>query len=226
MAAPRHLAQLSQLALLVAACDLATKYAAVAVLSGTPVHLTDWLQLTVVHNDKGAFGISLGAYTRQLNLALTLSAIALMVPVSRDLARVDRFAPTALGLIVGGALGNLTSLILSSRGVVDFISVRTGEASATVLNVADVAAYAGLAMLCRTALLLLDRIRREAEPVPVLASATRGLTLVRGDREVPIPLAADGAIRAPRDKRSSTRERRPAAPESLGEPDLRDSTYL
>jgi signal peptidase II len=193
MMASRHLAQLSRLALLVAACDLATKYAAIAVLSGKPIELTDWLRLAVVHNDKGAFSISLGTYTRQLNLALTLCAIALIVPVSRDLARVDRWAPTALGLIVGGALGNLTSLILSTRGVVDFISLRTGPSTAIVLNIADIAAYAGLALLCRTGFLLATQIRLDVPSVPANTTAVRALALVSFDREVAIPLTADRA---------------------------------
>ena len=191
MTASRHLARLSRLALLVAVCDLATKYAATSVLPGAPIDLTDWLRLVVVHNDKGPFGLSLGTYTRQLNLALTLSAIALMVPVSRDLARIDRWSPTALGLIVGGALGNLTSLILSARGVVDFISVRTGDASALVLNVADIAAYSGLALLCRTGFLLVDRIRRDMDVVPARSIGAPALSLVRFDREVAIPRVAD-----------------------------------
>ena len=191
MTAPRHLAQLSQLALLVAACDLATKYAAAAVLPGAPVDLTNWLRLVVLHNDKGAFGLSLGAYTRQLNFALTLCAIALMLPVSRDLARIDRWSPAALGLIVGGALGNLTSLILSANGVIDFISVRTGEASAIVLNVADIAAYSGLGLLCRTGFLLVERIRQDLDVVPALSTGAPALSLVRFDREVAIPRVAD-----------------------------------
>jgi lipoprotein signal peptidase len=191
MTAPRHLVHLARLALLVAACDLATKYAAAAVLPDASIDLTAWLKLALVLNDKGPFGISLGSYTRQLNLAVTLCAIALIVPVSRDLARIDRWAPTALGLIMGGALGNLTSMILSARGVIDFISVRTGEASAVVLNVADVAAYAGLGLLCRTGFLLVDRIRLDMQPVPALAVGAPALALVRFDREVAIPLVVD-----------------------------------
>ncbi|MFN8572779.1 MAG: signal peptidase II [Gemmatimonadaceae bacterium] len=189
---PPHLSLLAQIALVVAIGDLGSKSAAASLLSGTAVELTNWLRLAVVRNDQGAFGISFGAYTRQLNLALTLSAIGLMVPVSRDLARVDRLAPYALGLIVGGALGNLTSLIVSPHGVVDFIAVRTGQASALVLNVADLAAYSGLALLCRTGFLLVSRIRAEAQPIPVLTSSAPAFTLIRTDREVPIPLAADG----------------------------------
>ncbi len=213
MTAPRHMTQLAQLALLVAAVDLTTKYAAVAVLSGAPVEVTDWLSLAVVHNDKGVFGLSLGAYTRQLNLALTLCAIAMIVPVGRDLERIDRWAPTTLGLILGGALGNLTSLILSARGVVDFIAIRTGEASAVVMNVADIAAYTGLALLLRTTFLLVGAIRREQRPVPAGPVRMRDLTLVRFDRQVTIPIAADGtADRAPFNQAIAPRLKRRQAP--------------
>ena len=46
------------------------------------------------------------------------------MPVARDLARIDKAAPRALGLITGGALGNFASLALGPPGVVDFISDR------------------------------------------------------------------------------------------------------
>jgi lipoprotein signal peptidase len=118
----------------------------------------------VVHNAGTAFGLSAGTYTWQLNLALTLAAILLMVPVARDLARIDDAAPRALGLIVGGAVGNLASLLISPPGVVDFISVSIGAHSELVLNVADLAAYIGLAMLLRTGFLIVAEMRRSARP--------------------------------------------------------------
>ena len=68
--------------------------------------------------------------------------------------------PRALGLIVGGALGNLASLITSPAGVVDFIAL-SFESWGIVLNVADVAAYAGLAMILRTGSLIALAIRRD-----------------------------------------------------------------
>ena len=46
-----------------------------------------------MHNDQGAFGWSAGVYTWQLNLALTMAAIVFMIPVTRDLARIDPSAP-------------------------------------------------------------------------------------------------------------------------------------
>ncbi len=165
----RHLIQLARIALLVAVVDLATKAAAKTFLVQEPGSFTSTLQLAVVHNNAGAFGWSAGAYTWQLNLALTLSAIVFMVPVTRDLARIDNSAPRALGLIVGGALGNLASLVTSPSGVIDFIAVNF-ERWGIVLNVADVAAYAGLAMILRTGFLIGVAILRDRRAPTLQAS--------------------------------------------------------
>lgn len=168
----RHLTLLSRIALLVTVGDLATKAAAKELLSSEATSFAPWLHFAVVHNDQGAFGWSVGSYTWQLNLALTLAAIVFMVPVTRDLARIDRAAPRALGLIVGGALGNLASLVTSPYGVVDFIQLDF-ENFGIALNVADVAAYTGLAMIVRTGALVVMALVREARaesalPVPDL----------------------------------------------------------
>lgn len=156
----RHLTQLARIALLVTIGDLATKAAAMEILGGETTAFAHWLRLAVVHNDQGAFGWSVGGYTWQLNLALTLAAIVLTIPVARDLARVDNSAPRALGLIVGGALGNLASLVTSPYGVVDFIELDFTSVG-VALNVADVAAYAGLVMVLRTGVLVVAALRRE-----------------------------------------------------------------
>jgi lipoprotein signal peptidase len=152
---------LSRIALLVAGGDLLTKFVARRVLGLSTTVADGWVGLTVVHNDAGAFGWSLGSYTWQLNLALTLAAVVFVVPVTRDLTSVDRRAPVALGLIAGGALGNLASLVTSPYGVVDFIQVSWANDRALVLNVADAAAYTGLALLARTAYLIVRAMRDE-----------------------------------------------------------------
>lgn len=156
------LKRLSRIALFVAAGDLSSKWIASRLWSEQPARLTDWISMAVVHNDAGAFGWSVGAYTWQLNLALTFAAVVFIIPVTRDLAHIDRRAPAALGLIVGGALGNLASLVLPPRGVVDFIAVNWSAGHSLVLNVADVAAYAGLAMILRTGVMIAATLRREA----------------------------------------------------------------
>ncbi len=110
----RHLTLLSRIAILVTVGDLATKAAAKELLSSEATWFAPWLHFAVVHNDQGAFGWSAGAYTWQLNLALTLAAIVFMVPVTRDLARIDPSAPRALGLIVGGVATLLAACCCSS----------------------------------------------------------------------------------------------------------------
>ncbi|MCC6928620.1 MAG: signal peptidase II [Gemmatimonadaceae bacterium] len=189
----RHLTLLSRIAILVTVGDLATKAAAKELLSAEATWFAPWLHFAVVHNDKGAFGWSAGIYTWQLNLALTLAAIVFMVPVTRDLARIDPTAPRALGLIVGGALGNLASLVTSPYGVVDFIQLDAAEFG-IALNVADVAAYTGLAMIVRTGALVVLALFKESRaravaPIPDLFHEKAALKQSLGaqsrfDREV------------------------------------------
>jgi lipoprotein signal peptidase len=161
-----------RIALLVAVGDLVTKEAALRFIATEPTVFSSWLRFAVVHNEAAAFGLSLGLYTWQLNLAFTIAAIVVVLPVSGELARVDRVAPRALGLIVGGAVGNLVSLVASPRGVVDFIAVRYGDWG-LVLNVADVAAYAGLAMIVRTGFMIVAELRRTVRPEAAMAFATQ-----------------------------------------------------
>ena len=193
----RTMADLARIALLVAVGDWLTKAVAVRLVASDALLSSDRLHFAVVHNDGTAFGFSAGAYTWQLNMALTLAAIVLMLPVARDLARIDHVAPRALGLIVGGALGNLGSLILGPPGVVDFISIRIGENSGIVLNVADVAAYLGLAMMLRTGFLLVAEIRKTAQPRRTVQIQHWATLRKRAfaDREVPRPVpVGDAAV--------------------------------
>jgi lipoprotein signal peptidase len=186
----KHLVVLTRIAVLVAIGDWLTKAVAARFVGADAVVLTERLRFAVVHNDGTAFGLSAGAYTWQLNLALTIVAIVLMVPVARDLARIDDAAPRALGLIMGGAMGNLASLLLGPPGVVDFISVAIGAHSEFVLNVADIAAYAGLAMMLRTGFLIVAEMRRAVQPrrvVPLQHWSTVARR-VFSDREVPRPV--------------------------------------
>ena len=151
------------------------------------------IRFGVVHNDKGAFGLTAGDYTFELSLALTLAALVLIVPVARDLARIDDRAPTALGLIAGGAIGNLVSLLLSPAGVVDFIAVQRADGAGIVLNVADIGAYAGVAMLMRTAAMVIVAIRRNREETAREASLDRDVALTRlADLELVRVVAREG----------------------------------
>ena len=155
---------LARIAALVALGDLMTKQVALLWIGALDARTTGAaIRFGVVHNDKGAFGLTAGNYTFEVSLALTLAAIILIVPVARDLARIDERAPIALGMIAGGAIGNLVSLLLSPAGVVDFIAIQRADGAGLVLNVADIGAYAGVALLMRTTALVIAEMRRKRE---------------------------------------------------------------
>ncbi|WP_079143335.1 signal peptidase II [Streptomyces noursei] len=134
------------LLLAVAGCayliDLCSKLAVVEKLEyrdPVPV-LGAWLELRVTRNSGAAFGMG-GAMT----ILFTVIAVAVVVAIVR-LARKLYSVPwaIALGLLLGGALGNLTDRLFRSPGglqgaVVDFIAVR----GFSVMNLADWAIVCG-----------------------------------------------------------------------------------
>lgn len=146
---------------LVAYGDLVTKWLAVALWSGeTHPLLGPALGIEVVHNPLGAFSISLGPLTREINIAATVAAVLLSMAVSSRLSRLDRGAPESLGLIAGAGIGNLTSMF-GNAGVPDFLALSDGRGSALVLNVADVAAYIGIICCLRLAWVVVSAARAQ-----------------------------------------------------------------
>lgn len=212
----RELVRFVVVALVAAGVDLITKGIAAAFITGpTPVVglPVAGVHLTTIHNELSAFGLSLGPLTWEINVIITLPAIVLAALVCRDLAAIDRVAPYSLGLIAGAALGNLTSLLVSPDGVLDFIAVHAGDAE-VVMNVADMAAYAGLGMLLHSGFRVYAALR--AERSLERASATERL-VPRAAHERPLELVVVRPIHreplAARDRaagRASPRDR-PAA---------------
>ena len=146
---------------LVALGDLVTKWLAVALWSGEPYPLLGrTLGIEVVHNPLGAFSTSLGPLTQEINIVATLAAVLLSTAVCSQLARLDRDAPASLGLIAGAGIGNLASMLGSSSGVPDFLAFTSRGGGAVVFNVADVAAYLGIACCLRLAWLVVRAVLR------------------------------------------------------------------
>ena len=149
---------------LVAYADLVTKWLAVTLWSGERYPLLGpVLGIEVVHNPLGAFSTSVGPLTREINIAATLVAVLLSMAVSSRLARLDQEAPASLGLIAGAGIGNLVSMLGSSSGVPDFLMLSDGRGSALVLNVADVAAYIGIACCLRMAWIVVRTAAAQGE---------------------------------------------------------------
>ena len=63
--------------------------------------------------------------------------------MSASSPRGDRFRELALGLVTGGAVGNLIDRIRSHQGVVDFLDVGIGALRWPTFNVADIGVSCG-----------------------------------------------------------------------------------
>lgn len=132
----RKIAALLVVALIVYLLDLGSKLLVVAKLEHhAPVEVIGTLlQLEVIRNRGAAFGMG-----EALTIFLTLIAAAVIVVIAR-IARKLYSLPwaIALGLLLGGAFGNLTDRLFRSPGVfqgavVDFIA----PAHFAVFNLAD-----------------------------------------------------------------------------------------
>jgi signal peptidase II len=147
-------------AALVLLADLSSKYWAVTWLADRTIPLGDWFSLFLVFNTGAAGGVSLGTHTWLINLIGTAATVAMVVAVVLPLARVDMRASAAMGMIAGGALGNLTSLLGEARGVPDFLALRLSDAF-VVFNVADAGLWAGAMVLVPVTAALVRIIRAE-----------------------------------------------------------------
>jgi signal peptidase II len=125
--------------------DLITKLVAEGTLLRTPgvSVFGDWFQLRLVYNQGAAFGLHLGPYSRWIFFAVALVAVFVLARMSRFSPPGDRFRQLALGLVAGGAAGNLIDRIRSSRGVVDFLDVGIGALRWPTFNLADIAVSCG-----------------------------------------------------------------------------------
>lgn len=117
--ATRRLAIAGAVAALVVLVDQLTKTWAVHRLSRGPIHLAWKLDLELAYNSGGAFSIAQGAAPVLAVIAAVL--VVVLVAVIRRV-RSDGLA-VALGLVVGGALGNLADRVVRNHhgAVVDFI---------------------------------------------------------------------------------------------------------
>ncbi len=132
---PRRAGLLAAVAVTALVLDIATKVLVVAELEGEePVRLPANLLLRVSRNTGAAFSFAEGA-----TLLLTAIAVAVVVVIVRTAPRLRSPAwAVSLGLLLGGATGNLLDRILRAPGpgrgaVVDFIDFQVWPS----FNVAD-----------------------------------------------------------------------------------------
>lgn len=140
--------------------DWATKFLAVTYLTENTRIFSERFALYLVYNKGGAGGMSWGPYTWIINVSITALAVMMITMVVAPLAKIDRRASWALGLVAGGAVGNLVSMVAGAEGVADFLAFRFGD-NAMVANVADLALWSGALLLVPVVRNLLIAIRQE-----------------------------------------------------------------
>ncbi|MDX2192129.1 MAG: signal peptidase II [Gemmatimonadales bacterium] len=154
---------------LVIGLDLVTKFAAEAGLTGRPPLeiVGDWFRLALVYNQGAAFGLSLGPFSRWIFFGFAVVACVVLERLSRQADPGDKVRQLALGLVAGGAFGNLVDRVRSARGVVDFLDVGIGALRWPTFNVADIAVSCGAIALALSFWREdVTRARQQATPLP------------------------------------------------------------
>jgi signal peptidase II len=141
----RHPGAFLTAAAVVVALDQLTKHWALNALADGPVDLVGSLRLALVFNDSAAFSIGGGRTTLIAVLGMGLATVIVVM----GLREQRRGWAIGLGIILGGALGNLTDRLLRNGDgflgghVVDMIDVQWWP----VFNVADAALWVGIGVL-------------------------------------------------------------------------------
>ena len=151
--------------------DQLTKHWALnALADGHVVHVAGTLQFNLAFNRGMAFSQAQGLGP-VIGVVALLVIVGLLISVGRS---TSRWYPLAVGLIIGGALGNVIDRLFRGErwfrgGVVDFIDVQWWP----IFNVADIAVTVG------GVLLLLTSLTAPPEPEPDPAPA-------EGDAEIDV----------------------------------------
>jgi signal peptidase II len=112
--------------------------------------LDGFFNITLVKNAGAAFGVLQGG--RVFFIAASAVAILLITYLGLKLPREDRSRRICLGLILGGAVGNLIDRVRFGE-VVDFVQIGFRGHYWPVFNVADVGVTVGASLLILYALL-------------------------------------------------------------------------
>lgn len=141
----RHRGAFAVAAAAVVALDQLTKHWALRALADGPVELLGSLRLKLTFNDSAAFSLGGGRTTLISVVGLVVAAILVRFGLQAE----RRLTATGFGVILGGALGNLSDRAFRQGGgvlgghVVDFIDLQWWP----VFNVADISLWVGIGLL-------------------------------------------------------------------------------
>ncbi len=125
------------------------------------------LRITLVKNAGAAFGMFEGG--RIFFIVASLIAAAVILYIGFRLPPTERLKRILLGLILGGAIGNLIDRIYDGA-VIDFIEMGIGGHWWPVYNVADIAVSVGAVLLLLQLLFMTQHPADEPTEPPVTTS--------------------------------------------------------
>jgi signal peptidase II len=148
----RHRRLAFAVAAAVVVADQVTKQIATRALADGPVHVLGGLHLQLYRNFAGPGGNWAG-HTVLISIFTVAAALALAAAIAR--IRLDRLSAIALGLFLGGALGNGLDRLFRGPGplhggVVDWLAPSAHGGS---MNLADLALNAAIVLILAGALL-------------------------------------------------------------------------
>ena len=109
--------------------------------------LGDAVRFTLAYNPGAAFGFTVGPMSRWFFTTVAIVMVGLFLYWYRQASPHDHRFAAALGLVSGGAVGNMLDRLRSERGVVDFIDIGVGDVRFWTFNVADVGLTVGAVIL-------------------------------------------------------------------------------
>lgn len=145
VAGARHRTLFAAVAAVVVALDQLSKHWALSALQDAPVEVVGTLRLKLTFNDSAAFSLGGGRTTLIALVGLVVVGFLVWFGLKADRA----LWAAGLGVILGGALGNLSDRAFRDGGgflgghVVDFIDLQWWP----VFNLADVSLWVGLGLL-------------------------------------------------------------------------------
>jgi signal peptidase II len=154
VAAATHRGTFVGAAVVVLALDQLTKHWALTALADGPIDLVGSVRLNLVFNQGAAFSLG-GDGNTQLIALIGLALVAVLLTMGLRAERPG--TALGLGILLGGALGNLTDRALRAGDgllggrVVDMVDVQWWP----VFNLADAALWVGIGVL------VLDHLRAE-----------------------------------------------------------------
>ena len=136
-------------AAIVLALDQLTKWWALATVSDRTIDVVWTLRLHVTHNTGAAFSLFAGSGIGPLIALVAVGIVGVLLWPGRFVT--SRLGTVALGMVLGGAVGNLIDRVFRGEGVldgavVDFIDLQWWP----VFNVADAAVVVGSILLVGT----------------------------------------------------------------------------